>query len=89
MSALGGAALSPLGCILREDRKLGLTGSIASHCSGNRGDHVDRVLRGEEPGNRPFQEPTKYELWINRRTATALGLTIPERLLATAHEVID
>ena len=49
----------------------------------------DRVLHGEKSGDLPLQEPTKYELWINRRTATALGLTIPERLLATAHGVID
>src|SRR6516164_9198345 len=39
--------------------------------------YVDRILRGERAGDLPFQEPTKYELSINRRTAIALGLNIP------------
>jgi putative ABC transport system substrate-binding protein len=51
--------------------------------------YVDRILRGEKPGDLPVQAPTKFDLIVNLKTAKTLGLTVPLPLLGLAQEVIE
>jgi putative ABC transport system substrate-binding protein len=76
-------------------REFALAGGLMSYGTNTdesfqvMGEYTGRILNGEKPGDLPIQQPTKFEMAVNLKTAKALGLTIPETLLATADEVIQ
>jgi putative ABC transport system substrate-binding protein len=77
------------------DREFAVSGGLMTYGTslpvmwGQAGSTVARILKGEKPGDLPVAQPTKFEMVINLKTAKALGLSVPDRLMVLADEVIE
>ena len=92
INTLALAARLPTVSIVRESAEAGALMSYGAHFPSlfqRAADYVDKILRGAKPANIPVEQPTKFELVINLKTAKALGLDVPPMLLARADEVIE
>jgi putative ABC transport system substrate-binding protein len=81
-----------MACGFREMTRAGCLFSYATSIQEHfrRGaSYVDKILKGTKPGDLPFEQPTRFELVINLKTAKSLGIDIPQTMLAMADEVIE
>jgi len=92
---LGGLALAHRLAAICEWRDMAAYGCLASYGTTRRelqamkAAQIDKLLKGASPADTPVQQPTRFELIVNLKTAKALGLTIPPSILARADEVIE